>query len=923
MKRLRMMVLLCVVTLAMAEDPIPMTWRAVDLPGCGVTVSAISICPSTSERVLIGTESAGIHYSDDGGERWQSAVGLTCFGINSIAWHPTSNDVVWAGTMNGVYVSVDAGKSWTSKSVGMPTDSISEECKYFAPVSKIIFDPKNSSHMLAFTGVPKTAMVAHAKVGNVWETTDGGSAWRHVALITENGTIQKKDDSGKTVNSRGVSISDAAFPGRIPMLVVAVSNGGGFFESVDGGVSWESKSTGLPHFGVSGLTTFPNRMDTFLVHLGKGSTEIGETEVKPGGIFKTISGGLGWFSISKELPTVRDSKEHHVTGYQAFAMAPSKPSVMYTCDGSFKSGVIFKSVNGGKTWTGLATQKHFGQDQTEEQKALHHVETFFSIGLSHLNVMSVDPKNPDVVYAGGDSTLIRSKDGGKTWTDLTAKKGADGTWAGTGLGLIDATCLGFDPEEDGRIIITGKGVAKVLETLDGGKSWRLHGNDVFPWGGGNAVAFSKRRAYVGTGQFGIFGSIVTSLGTSWKTISDTASKLPSIKRCAQVSDVHVDSVRFNCVYAIIGGRVYRSTNFGRTWGKILDRRDLVHIAGIPGKADGFFVSGSSSCFVHMGSNRFRPIGGPKDGGKIICDSKGRLYLASGESARSGLWRYDGKTWDRLFDEGYVADVAIDPKRPNRMALCTSDHGASAEVNATGVWLSDDGGKHWTAVNAGLSMTIGDTIAFNPRDTSELWFSTNGGGTYVLTWPDTYELGRDRAYASTVEDRKFCVYSANKRPGFMANKGGGVTSPLRNGDMEQGTSQATYWSNRWTGRGRVVVARDVMDAYEGEASLRIQAVGGQAKGQIAQVMTAGNITQVSVVAYVKTEGKISAQVSVQAFDSSWKTLKYHTVKHFRKVDKWTRIQGTVKLPPGTARFGLGLLIEGSGKAWLDDVQLTVK
>jgi photosystem II stability/assembly factor-like uncharacterized protein len=650
---------------------------------------------------------------------------------------------------------------------------------------------------------------------------------------------------------------------------------------------------------------------------------MGESQVKPGGIYKTISGGLGWYPISKSLPTIVDSREHHVSGYQAFAVSPSKPSVMYTCDGSFKSGVIFKGVDGGKTWKGLATQKHFGQDQSEELKALQQVNTFFEVGLSHLKVMAVDPKNPDVIYAGGDNLLIQSKDGGNTWLDLTAMKAADDKWSGTGLGLIDATCIGFDPEVDGRIVVTGSGVAKILESLDGGKTWELHGNDVFQWGGGNAVAFSKRRAYVGTGQYGVFGSIVGSLGPEWKTFSDPASKRPPIKKCGQVSDVHVDSVRFNCVYAVIGGRVYRSTNFGRTWDKALDRRDLVHIGGVPGQPEKYFVSGTSSCYLHIGANRFRPIGGPKDGGRLACTREGTMYLASPDSSRSGLWRFNGKVWDRVFDEGYVTDIAIDPKTPNRLAICTSDQGAGADANASGVWVSDDAGKNWTNVTEGLPILLGETIAFNPRNTAELWFSSSGGGTFVLNWPVGQKLNKERHYVSTVEDRAFCTYSTSKRPGFMASKNQGVPNPLRNGDMEQGTSQATYWSNKWTGRGKVIFARDATTSYDGEASLRIQTVGGNGKGQIAQLMTAGNIREITVDAYVKTEGKVFAQVAVQAFDAKWKTLKYSAVKHFRKVDKWKRIQGTIKLPPGTARFGLGILIEGDGKAWLDGVQMTVK
>ena len=69
--------------------------------------------------------------------------------------------------------------------------------------------------------------------------------------------------------------------------------------------------------------------------------------------------------------------------------------------------VIYKTTDGGKTFTGVDVTEHIQVHGNGD-------------GRECIEPIAVDPDNPDTIYAGGDvtagkSALIKSTDGGKTW----------------------------------------------------------------------------------------------------------------------------------------------------------------------------------------------------------------------------------------------------------------------------------------------------------------------------------------------------------------------------------------------------------------------------------------------------------------------------------------------------------------------------
>src|SRR6185295_4231067 len=105
----------------------------------------------------------------------------------------------------------------------------------------------------------------------------------------------------------------------------------------------------------------------------------------------------------------------------------------------------------------------------------------------------------------------------------------------------------------------------------------------------------------------------------------------------------------------------------------------------------------------------------------------------------GVWRSDdgGRSWTFLTAGlpavGFMHDLLLDPSRPDRLWVAVEVFEVGQVGKSQGrVFRSDDAGQHWTEVSAGLAPgAVVIHLAADPRGADVLYAGTAGQGLYRL------------------------------------------------------------------------------------------------------------------------------------------------------------------------------------------------
>ncbi|HEY0368322.1 MAG TPA: hypothetical protein VGC85_01880, partial [Chthoniobacterales bacterium] len=333
--------LVCSASISFAADPSPapnrgfdqklfsgMKWRQVG-PFRGGRASSIAGVADEPNTYYFGAASGGVWKTTDGGANWFPVFDKESIAsIGAIAVAPSDHNVVYVGTGepnmrgnvtwgNGVYRSLDAGKTW--KSIGL---------KDARQIGAIAVDPKNADIALV-------AAFGHAFGPNqergVFRTTDGGKTWTKTLFKDENtGAI----DLAMDPHNPNVVFAALWQARRQPWNFSSGGPGSGLYRSEDGGVTWKQlQGNGLPDemLGRIGLTV--SGADSNRVYA------IIEAKEK-GGIYKSEDGGEKWTRVND------DGRFRQRAWYFSKIYAdPKAPDTVYVLNTG-----AYKSVDGGKTF---------------------------------------------------------------------------------------------------------------------------------------------------------------------------------------------------------------------------------------------------------------------------------------------------------------------------------------------------------------------------------------------------------------------------------------------------------------------------------------------------------------------------------------------------------------------------------------------
>lgn len=344
--------------------------------------------------------------------------------------------------------------------------------------------PYRGGRSCAVTGVPGKPNLFYfgSTGGGIWRTKDGGQSWENISdgffggsigaiavsksdnnIIFAGGGektvrgnvsygygIWKSMDAGKTWASMG--LKNSRHVGRIrihpknPDIVYAAVMGDlykateerGVYKSTDGGNSWKKVLFANENAGAVDLVIDPSnprvlyastwrirRTPYSLLSGGEGSS-----------IWKSTDGGDTWKEIMANPGLPKGP-----IGIVGITVSPVNSERVWALIEA-KNGGVYRSDNGGESWTKL------NESRALRQRAWYYTRIY------------ADTKDEDVVYVMNVS-YHKSTDGGRSFKSSNAPHG-------------DHHDLWIAPEDPSRMIIGDDGGAQV--SFDGGKNWSTYHN---------------------------------------------------------------------------------------------------------------------------------------------------------------------------------------------------------------------------------------------------------------------------------------------------------------------------------------------------------------------------------------------------------------------------------------------------------------
>ena len=345
--------------------------------------------------------------------------------------------------------------------------------------------PHRGGRSSAVTGVPGKPNLFYfgSAGGGIWKTVDGGDTYENISDGFFGGSIGSVSVSKSDPNVIYVGGGEVTLRGN-------VSSGYGVWKSVNAGRTWSF--SGLPKSRhIPRIVIDPKNHD--IVYAAVLGNIYKPTEDR--GVYKSVDGGQSW-------SRVLFSNKH--SGAVELVIDPSNPRILYASTWrvnrtpySFNSGgkgsALWKSVDQGKTWKKISTNKGFAVgvlgiigvtvSPVNPQKIWAIVENETSGGVyrsddgglswSYINSsrslrqrawyyskIYADTQDEDIVYVMNVS-YHKSKDGGKTFESHDAPHG-------------DHHDLWIAPENNQRMIIGDDGGAQI--SYDGGETWSTYYN---------------------------------------------------------------------------------------------------------------------------------------------------------------------------------------------------------------------------------------------------------------------------------------------------------------------------------------------------------------------------------------------------------------------------------------------------------------
>jgi photosystem II stability/assembly factor-like uncharacterized protein len=385
------------------------TWTQTNL-GVGLNdqVFDVAIDPVNPQVIwagvadALGSQPANVLRSADAGVTWVNTTPPLGSAINAraIAIDPANPDhvaVAFGGSFGGgsVWFTPDAGATWFDRSGGLPT----------TPGADIVF----SDGRLLVTG----GQLFGSQNFGLYSSTDNGQSWsalssswpslvgtdievapndpQHIFVTTPSGLFETTDGGATWAFGAGatssLSLNSVRYAAGSTSTVFIGANSAGIWTSTDNAATFAPTSTGIGALDVFSVAANPlNNREMAIAFQGANN----------GGVYTTTNGGATW-QLATGIPGTR---------YNTVAFAPTTGLLYAISDGPTGIGneALYRR-NADGTWT------YLGPNQGSAFES-----ELFAIRFSKTNPDLIVQGGSDFGFAGFESTLWTSTDGGQSWT---------------------------------------------------------------------------------------------------------------------------------------------------------------------------------------------------------------------------------------------------------------------------------------------------------------------------------------------------------------------------------------------------------------------------------------------------------------------------------------------------------------------------
>jgi len=515
-----------------------MNWSRVSLPTARSAVRDFAICRTQPDSMIVGALE-GVYLTSDGGRSWRQ-VGARTPGfrdVESVAIDPKNPRLLYAGTWRLAYRSRDFGQTWVRVQEGMLFDS---------DVFSLSLDSRNTNVVFASacTGVYRSINSAGA-----WKRlkvrpdrfeirarvvfVDPADSERVYAGTTE-GLYLSRDqgDTWTRITSRDLTINAIQVDVRAGRKILIGTDDHGVLTSVDDGRTWQDSNLGFAHRQVTGMTPVPGDAGRYLVKIvGDGAD---------GGYRQYDERKDEWTSLAVGLP----AKEAAVTSFLNLPEGrgslagtrvglwhrPTGASEWVRLKGDSERRLIYGLALAPKgDWILAGTDRGVLRAASKDLRFINPATDGFAQGVTRL---AIAPGEPEMLYAGSERGLFRSKDAGMTWQPALS-------------GLperISIESLAVSPIDSAHLFAGT--VIGLFESRDGGESWHRASDSRLTVHVPSVIFLDSDNTDRVLAADGTYGGVFLSKdgGESWTKIEDASFSSPAralVRDSADGSTIYV------------------------------------------------------------------------------------------------------------------------------------------------------------------------------------------------------------------------------------------------------------------------------------------------------------------------------------------------------------------------------------------------